>query len=118
LTVWAGSPVDVNWLELNGLRSKACVMLFPVEVRLNRSPHHGWNLNAGITHLSPLCHLALWIIFMAEVGRGLSRIGPRPAPNRPCACKRSSPGRLKISFRRCTPWLKSGATVFFGRPRT
>jgi hypothetical protein len=62
-TVWTGSAVEVNWLELNGLRSKACVMLFPVEVGLNRSPHHGWNLNAGITHLSPLCHLALWIIF-------------------------------------------------------
>jgi hypothetical protein len=63
LTIWAGSPVEVNWLELNGLRSNACVMLFPVEVRLDRSPHHGRNFNAGITRLSPLCHLALWIIF-------------------------------------------------------
>src|ERR1700733_4703048 len=44
LTIWAGSPVEVNWLELNGLSSKAWVMLFPVEVRLDRSPHHGLNL--------------------------------------------------------------------------
>jgi hypothetical protein len=35
LTIWAGSGVELNWVELNGLRSKACVMLFPVEVGLD-----------------------------------------------------------------------------------
>jgi hypothetical protein len=35
LTMGAGSGVELNWVELNGLRSRACVMLFPVEVRLS-----------------------------------------------------------------------------------
>ena len=34
LTIGAGSWVEL-WVELNGLRSKACVMLFPVEVGLD-----------------------------------------------------------------------------------
>jgi hypothetical protein len=36
LTIWAAdwtdSWVEPNWVELNGFRSNACVMLFPVEV--------------------------------------------------------------------------------------
>ena len=32
LTIWAGSPLELNCVELNGLSSKACVMQFPVEV--------------------------------------------------------------------------------------
>jgi hypothetical protein len=31
----AGSPAGLNWFELNGLSSKACVMLVPVEVGLD-----------------------------------------------------------------------------------
>jgi hypothetical protein len=35
LTIRAGGSVELNWVELNGLSSKACVMLVPVEVGLD-----------------------------------------------------------------------------------